>query len=716
MLKYTKETNLIKFIFTIIFFFTLMPLNAFQLSSKTVIIYDDKNINNTTPVEELSLYLTQILNHKPKILKKIFHRYSNISLIINPNGLLKNRKTESFLIQSNQNSIIISAKNSHGLLYGVYHFLENYLGCKFLSPKYEYIPRFSSKKLSSNIIDIEEPAFSYREIFIDEADDNIYATKSKLNGHLGHRALTTKKDDIFTNGINIKNLSSSQLIDPKYSCSGQFDFANTKAQQSAFKKIKDKLKTINQNSKNYILLQHEDRSSFCTKKLKNGEFPSQTFSQYTKFIASKYPRTNFLSQAYLWSKQAPKESTKFPKNLGIFFSPIEADFSQPLNSSTNINFLKQLKSWTEITNNIFLWHYITNFGGYMLPFPDLYALDKDIKTLSKIKNLNGLFLQGSYSSQGGEFANLRVWVFSKLLWNPDQDIDKLIRIFCDFYYKEASEDIQLYIKTLHNFIKESGEKLSFKTPINAKFLNKNNIKKLDEILKNASKKVDASSIYASHLIEVYSGIDYIRLLKGGDQKDLKIIKDRFHKFLNNNPKIVSFAEGIEVDNLHDFIDLHRKTPTIPKEVKNLKENIDWFDYQEYLLNLCCSEVVEDSKASDGVSVRMNGDKGDWGFQLGIVNFPKGKWEIYANVKIELQQNISSIDKNTKEALFYGIYPSQTDSSFNIKQFKNNQYKSIKIGYIDSENSNAQMAWISPPANDIVKYLYLDRIFIVKKVE
>jgi len=704
---------LLKFIFIIIFFFTLIPLNAFQLSSKTTIVYDDKNIDNTTPIEELSLYLKQILNHKPKILKKISNRYSTITLIINPNSKLRDKKDESFIIESNQNSIIITAKNDHGLLYGVYHFLENYLGCKFLSPNYEYIPHFLSKKISNNIVDFQEPTFSYREIFIAEADDNIYATKCKLNGHLGHRALLTNNKDIFTEGINIESFTSAELIPPKYSCNGQFNFANKKAQQKASKRIKKRFKELHQNRKNYISLQHEDRNSFCREGLKKGELPSKTFSEYTKFLASQYPNKNFLSQSYLWSKQAPAKTIKFPENLGIFFSPIEANFAKPLKDQENLYLLENLKSWQPFTKNIFLWHYITNFGGYMLPYPDLYALDQDIKTASKIKDINGIFLQGSYSSLGGEFANLRIWVFSKLLWNPYKNIDSLIKTFCNSYYKEASDDVISYIKNLHQMIKDSDEKLSFKTSINAKYLNENNIAKLDKILQNGLKKLEPSSIYAKHLIDLYSSIDYLRIMRGGDLTKLKPIKVRFRKFLENNPNISAFAEGIEIENLHNIIDFNRKKSTPPKIAKNLKEGINWFDFQEYTLDLCCSEIIEDQQASNGVSARIEGSRDDWGFQLNMINFPKGKWDIYANIKIELNSKNSIIDK-TKIALFYGIHPSLTQGAAIIGQFTDNQYKNIKIGTIDTSDSTAKTVWLSPPENSVVQYLYIDRIFLIRR--
>ncbi len=680
-------------------------MSAFTLSNRTIIKYSPHD----KQTQELIKYLTKILNHTPKI-KKISNKNSTIILTTTPNIRLKDKKGDSFLIQSSRNSLTISAKNERALLYGVYYFLDEYLGCKFLSSNYEYIPKFSSKKIPSNIDDLQEPAFKYREIFIAEADDNIYATKCKLNGHLGHRTLMTDSNDIFTQGINIDSLPSYELIDKEYSCNGQFDFANPKAQESAYNKLKERVNNIKKNQKNYILLQHEDRSSFCQKRLQKGEYPSQTFTQYTKFLASKYPQIDFLSQAYLWSKQAPKEMTKFPPNLGVFFSPIEADFSKSLKSHKNSYLLNQLKSWTKVSDNIFFWHYITNFGGYMVPFPDLYALDQDIKITSKIKNLNGIFLQGSYSSKGGELANLRVWVFSKILWNPNENIDRLIKTFCDNYYGEASKDVLLYIKTLHQFMKESVDKLSFKTPINSKYLSERNIEELDTILENGLKKVSSSKIYKKHLLDVYSGIDYIRILRGGDNHKLRLIKKRFNKFLNNNPQISSFSEGVEVDNLHKMINLKRKRATPPSEVKNLQENLGWFDYQEYTLNLCCSKIVEDPKASDGISARMNGDQEEWGFQLSTTNFPNGKWDIYARVKIELNKNSTPIDK-VKMALFYGIYPTITKGGAIIGQFKNNQYRTIKIGSIDSKNSNAQYIWLSPPNNLAVKYLYIDRIFI-----
>jgi len=65
-------------------------------------------------------------------------------------------------------------------------------------------------------------------------------------------------------------------------------------------------------------------------------------------------------------------------------------------------------------------------------------------------------------------------------------------------------------------------------------------------------------------------------------------------------------------------------------------------------------------------------------------------------------------------LFFGIYPTLIKGAYFIAQFTPGMYKTIKLGTIDTRKVNADYIWISPPANDIVKKLWLDRIFAIRR--
>ncbi len=695
--------------FRILIFLLLSTfVSAFDFSDKTVIVVtkEDKILKNAA--NDLSFYMENITGVKPDIVSEI--PKNRDAIIIRKLKKMNQLKDDGFIIKTKDNHLIIEGSNDNGVYYGVYHFLEYYLGCKFLSSSYEYIPKFSAMTFE-NIYDVREPRFDYREIFIAESDDWVYALKNRLNGRLGHRTVMDSAQKSYPKGINLHSFISHELLDEDFTCQGQYDFLNKDAQKKASKRLNEKLSPLNIENKDYIMLPHEDRNSFCSNGLKD-ENPSSSFLNYTSFLANENPKYNFLSQAYLWSRKPPKKAFKLPNNLGIMFSGIEANFAKPLYDAQNRVILQDIEGWGKFTDQIVFWHYITNFGGYMLPFPNLYALDKDIKTFSKLPYLKGIFLQGSYETFGGELAHLRVWVFSKLLWNPQLDIDVLIKEFCDYYYGQASDEVQLYIKTLHKFIEKSDDKLSVKTSINAVYLKTKNLNELDKILSIGLKRVENSPEHKRHLIALFSGIDYVRLLRGDELIDKETIKKRFKTFLLENPNISAFAEGVKSDNIVKIIDLDRKHALIPDEVKGMKKDDEWFEYQEYALKLCCADLVTDNEASDGVSARMSGDKDDWGFSLHLLNLPKGEWDVYASAKIELADNFSILD-NAKPAIFYGIYPTIIKGISIVGQFKNNKYQNIKIGSIDTSISNAESIWLSPPANNIVKYVYIDRIFFVK---
>lgn len=157
--------------------------------------------------------------------------------------------------------------------------------------------------------------------------------------------------------------------------------------------------------------------------------------------------------------------------------------------------------------------------------------------------------------------------------------------------------------------------------------------------------------------------------------------------------------------------MKRVDPLVPKIILN--ESTQWLDYQEYELKLCCSEIVEDKKASSRSAVRMTGDKSDWGIQLDLSSIPKGKWKIYANVRIKKSTSLSAIDY-VNPAIYYGIYDKGIKNFSLINTLKDEEYHEVEIGNISIENNEIGQIWIRPAASDKVEYIYVDRIFVVKE--
>ena len=75
-------------------------------------------------------------------------------------------------------------ENDRGTLYGVYGLLEDYLGCRFLTPEVEKIPRRSGLALPE--LDVTRiPPLEYRETFWHGPEMNpLFAVKRGLNGSI----------------------------------------------------------------------------------------------------------------------------------------------------------------------------------------------------------------------------------------------------------------------------------------------------------------------------------------------------------------------------------------------------------------------------------------------------------------------------------------------------------------------------------------------------
>ncbi len=665
----------------------------------------------TVAAEDLAYYLEDILNINIPVVSQANEETGTIVVALQSKADLPE---DAFVIDVTKEQVLITGANERGVLFGVYYFLDHYLGCKFLAADYEYIPHYTQKVLPEKK-DRQVPRFAYREIFIAEGDDPVFSFKNLLNGRLGHRIKKSEAEKNYTVGIDTYSFISSELISDRYACNGQYLFSDSSVKKEALTKLDMKLSEIYMKRQIYAILEHEDRGSVCERGLKKGETPQKAFLDYTSYLAKglqkKYPKVKFYHQAYFWSRRAPENAQRLPSNLGVHFAPIEADFSQPLKSKMNSKYWQDLLSWKPLTDDVIVWHYITNFNAYPAPYPNLDALAKDLNDLGQLSFVTGVFLQGSYNSAGSELAELRLWVFARLLWNPNQNIETLTKEFCHYYYGKAADDVEHYIDTVALFISQSKEGLHAKTPVDAAYLSAEHLAKLAAILERGLSKLKKGSPHYKHLYKLLAGIDGLRLVRGDHFHGRDGVKRRYKKYLEEHPEISRFGEAVSMENIKTMLDIDRSREKIPALAKGLRKGTEWLSFQEYQLELCCADIVEDKYASDGVSAVMDGSSTEWGFSLPLVNIPEGVWDVYADVRVTRKKH--ALQDEARWALRYGIAPDIVRGILLSVQLGNG-YKSIRIGTIDTKKSHAEYIWLSPPGNQVIQKLFLDRIYFIKR--
>jgi hypothetical protein len=414
---------------------------------------------------------------------------------------------DGLYIHNTGQKLIITGGPKNGVIYGVYTFLEKYLGCRKYSSKVDFIPKKKTIKIGA-INDLEIPAFSFREVFYHDVYDPEYMDWHKLHSH-GARGNNTSEwgywVHTFHNFLDPKEYGESN---PEYfsfydgkrhpglvpSWDGksvqpesQLCLSNPEVLEIVSKNLKlaiDKKPearywSVSQNDNvNYCRCEHcaaldakyaafsPEEKMYATH---GSEYPALGMGSLLTFInkvAERFPDKIISTLAYQYTRVPPKGIVPH-KNVNIMLCSIESTRNEPIETG-DMAFSSDLEGWGQITDNILVWDYTIQFSNLLSPFPNLYTLQPNVQFLRK-NRVSAVFEQGNIQS-GGEFAELRAYLLSKLLWNPDINLEMEMNGFLEVYYGKAAGYIKEYITLLHNNNQGfTGRKLSiFGGPIKEK--------------------------------------------------------------------------------------------------------------------------------------------------------------------------------------------------------------------------------------------------------
>ena len=169
-----------------------------------------------------------------------------------------------------------------------------------------------------------------------------------------------------------------------------------------------------------------------------------------KYFAPKYPRLTFRFFAYKEEMTGiPPKGIKFPDNLSVIIAPLQQDFSKPLSSRHNVRFLNQMKEWSKLCKEIWLWNYPTVYlhGIFIYSlFPGVYRNTENLRLAHENRVRYLIAEQGGSVCHGASFKELNVYLQTAMAENVDIDVDAAIREFCGAVYGKAAPEIISYLK------------------------------------------------------------------------------------------------------------------------------------------------------------------------------------------------------------------------------------------------------------------------------
>ena len=396
-------------------------------------------------------------------------RLDDLNIGLNFNTL----KEDGFLIKTDSMRLIIVGGNEKGTLYGVYTFLEKYLGCRMYSPSVKIIPK-QKRIVLADINDLQIPVITFRDTHYRVTWHDEYTDWHKLDhDENGER----KSWGMWCHTFNA-------LVPPKvyydehpeyYAMVNgermptQLCLTNPKVLEITISNLRKRIAA--QPDAIYWSVSQNDNKNYCTcencKVIDNREgSPSGSIIHFVNQVADEFPDKMISTLAYEYGRRAPK-TLKPRENVNIMLCSIEAFRHLPIaEDPTSADFVRDVEDWSKIAKDIIVWDYVIQFNNLISPFPNLHVLQPNLKFFAD-HGVNAMFEQGN-REVGGEFAALRAYMISKLMWNPAENADTIMNDFVNGYYGAAGPVIRQYIDEMREALLKAEKPLKiFGTPIEA---------------------------------------------------------------------------------------------------------------------------------------------------------------------------------------------------------------------------------------------------------
>lgn len=363
---------------------------------------------------------------------------------------------DGFRLSTTPGYLIIESGNGKGSSYGVVTLLEQWLGCNYWGENEYTVPR--SRDISLPLIEMtDNPAFRYRQTQnYALATDPIYRTWMRLE----------EPADEFAGGLwvhTFDRLLPSSVYGkehPEYYAyfggkrhpgkASQWCLTNDEVFETVAARI-DSIFKANPGRNMISVSQNDGNYTNCTcpscKALDEEEGAlSGSVIHFMNRLAKRFPDKQFSTLAYLYTMHPPKHVKPLP-NVNIMLCDIDCYREVPLqDNASGQDFMKALEGWSKISDNIFVWDYGINFDGTSTPFPNFHIIQPNIRTF-RDHNVKMHFSQIA-GYRGGDMSELRTYLISKLMWNPDANADSLMHTFVNGYYGEAGPYIYQYLKIM----------------------------------------------------------------------------------------------------------------------------------------------------------------------------------------------------------------------------------------------------------------------------
>ncbi len=444
----------------------LCRLGGVPISEFSIVVSADMPSVQAATVEELIKHTAAATG---VTLSKITSEQTAAHEIVIGNGVRENAKVaaavaeiknDGYAIVMDEGDLYISASTGRGVVYGMYDFMENYLGVHYYAADCITYDEANIVDIPADLKDVYSPAFAYRG-----------GNARRVWEYFGKPASKVNTGDMTEYGDNVSLTMMSNHLIHDFCGTGQGYIVpdpcltDEAHYQHALQMC---LKEIDASTLPAILqIGTADAHGHCTCEnctplYEQYGSTSATFMLFVNRLAKEIKELRPDAGAQI-NTYAYHDTTKPPKgmvmedNVMVNYCMMEACFSHAFNDPNcpkNVEVAKDLAGWCEIAENVSIYDYHHTFSAAQNIDPNLYVLLENARWLAEI-GLDGYGGEQWHPDEwAGDFEELRSYLIWQVTWDPYMTEEEYLghmNGFLEAYYGEAAPLMKEYIdKTTQN--------------------------------------------------------------------------------------------------------------------------------------------------------------------------------------------------------------------------------------------------------------------------
>ncbi|MHB1461122.1 MAG: DUF4838 domain-containing protein [Armatimonadota bacterium] len=657
-------------------------------------------------------------------------------------------RRDGILIRTTVRDLILAGDRPRGSIYAVQELLETKLGVRWYAPDAQRIPK--AKTITVPAMNVcYTPKLMYREAYFHNVmqKDALFPVHMRMNGH--HQQIKPEMGGHY-NLLGFVHTFDQMLPAAKYYAqhpewysliNGKRDGGYTQMcltnEDMKREMVKVALDTIRkQPDAGMISISQNDNMSpcqcdKCKALVKKTGSESGALIIFVNDVAAEiekqYPDFLVETLAYQYTRHAPT-NIKPRDNVIVRLCSIENDFGKPITAAENKSFYKDLTDWKKIAKRLYVWNYVVDFASYLIPHPNFSILGPDLRSFTE-NNVVGMFEQGDSFNVDSTMYPLKIYLLSKLMWNPNQPELPIMKEFMDGYYGPAGKPLLEAVLGMESARKRSGVRLSCYIG-NADYFSCDELTKFKRLYDQAEAAVKNNPTLLKRVQIQRLALDLVlintkRNLALAHQEvpgvNWDTIVDHFVDFSNQTSNNWP-SEGRKWD--EGFrTQLKAKMappPTYPKAQSAMGvsgvQGVDWLDAQEGDFNLAEEgnwvNIVKDPEASNGYAAEMPCSHTQWAVQHliyeGEVKWPK----VDVSLELKVIPAEGQAGKPTDGVLLFGVYNKFTNETLtNVLTMADIKPGYQQMVYKEISLKPGMYLFTAPIVNPSIKAVRIDRFTI-----